>query len=207
MGGAIARRCECYREAHRYSSQSQVDESVVARDNTASFQSVHLGYSTSGSTGSFICPAMAVTEGQLAVRRHLRLMNEDRMASFDAQDIEGYMKMFLPDAKLIIRSPRVDPIIMEGYEAIKCLQRAFMDGIKGKFGRSFHELCEWEWEKVSDTSATCRVYCKLWLTDKASGLWKQRDLAGKSGRFWLVLNHVRLGNKWMLETQTAESED
>ena len=50
----------------------------VARENTASFQSAHLGYSTSGSTGSFICPAMAVTEGQLAVRRHLRLLNEDR---------------------------------------------------------------------------------------------------------------------------------
>ena len=32
-------------------------------------------------------------------------------------------------------------------------------------------------------------------------------LLGKSGRFWLVLNHVRLGNKWRLESQTAESED
>jgi len=164
----------------------------MGNTNTASFLSI--GYSTSGSTGS-------------SIRRHLRLLNEDRMASFDAQDVDGYMKMFLPDAKLINRSPKADPIIMDGYEEIKCLQRAFMDGIKSKFGRSFHELCEWEWEKVSDHSATCRVYCKLWLTDKASGLWKQRDLAGKSGRFWLVLKHVRLGNKWLLESQTAESED
>jgi len=147
------------------------------------------------------------TAEQMQIRRQLREMNTKRMAAFDDKDIDGCMKDFLPKGQFIINSPNADPVVMEGFEAIKGLEIAFKDGIAENFGQSYHELCLWKWESIEAESATCRVYTKLWLTNKATGEWMQQDLSGKSGRFWLVMNHVKVGEKWFLESQVAESED
>ncbi|CAE8586967.1 unnamed protein product, partial [Polarella glacialis] len=75
------------------------------------------------------------------------------------------------------------------------------------FGESWVELGEWIWENIGEEAVTARVNCKLWLTDKATGKWEQKGMTGKSGRFWLVLDHVKVGEDWKLKCQTALSED
>ena len=57
------------------------------------------------------------------------------------------------------------------------------------------------------TNARMKIYCKLWLTDKDTGAWEQKDLTGKSGCFWIELGHVKVENEWKLNLMIAHSED
>ena len=49
-----------------------------------------------------------------------------------------------------------------------------------------------------------RVHLKLWLADKSTGRWVQAGLIpGSTGRYWLTLEHAKVGDAWVLTNQTA----
>lgn len=163
-------------------------------------------FSTSAATGAPVDSELTVE--QMAVRKHIIEMHVLRFAAFDGQDLDGAMKDFMPEgAKFVVKAPGADDLVMEGFDAIKGLETTFMNLIKDNFGECYHELVQWKWASITDEVAECSVYMKLWLTDKTTGTWKQQDLSGKSGRFWAELKHRKVGQKWMLESQVALSED
>merc|ERR1712159_255518 len=114
----------------------------------------------------------ALTADQMETRNLLRSMTEARMAAFDNTDISGTMHAFLEASRFVVKNVDGDDLVVEGHEAIQGLEEAFMAGIKENFGKSYHELGQWKWETVGDDACTARVYCKLWLADKASGNWQ-----------------------------------
>merc|ERR1711971_496339 len=137
----------------------------------------------------------------------LRALTVKRMEAFDAGDLKGCMEQFIDDSTFGICAPDAEDVVISGFAAINELEEGFMRAISDNFGRSFHDIGEWRSESIGDDRASISCYFKLWLTDKESGDWHQQDLSGKSGRFWLVLKHVKVGSEWKLQSQTALSED
>merc|ERR1712232_1129955 len=151
-----------------------------------------------------------LTESQMAVRRQIIAFTKKRIADFDAGDVAGTMSGWAKEgSEFIVRYPNASTpeVKVEGFEAIEGLERTFANLIKENFGSSWHELGQWKWLKMTDEEVDFSVYCRLWLTDKETKVWKQQDLSGKTGRFWMDCKHKKFGDEWKIITQVAISED
>ena len=62
----------------------------------------------------------------------------------------------------------------KGFENIKAMEGGFMKAIAENFGSAYHEVVEWKWDSITDSTADVSVYLRLWLTDKTTGEWSQK---------------------------------
>ena len=49
-----------------------------------------------------------------------------------------------------------------------------MKAIAENFGSAYHEVVEWKWDSITDSTADVSAYIRLWLTDKTTGEWTQK---------------------------------
>merc|ERR1712032_1738558 len=170
---------------------------------------------TSGKMGELVeAPSainMELSDTQMALRQAIKAFTEKRIADFDAGDVEGTMEAWARDDPTLFKvtypKAKKDDVVVEGFDAIHGLETTFANMIKDNFGKSWHELDQWKWTVIEPDEVNVSVYTRLWLTDKETGQWKQQDLSGLTGRFWMECKHKKVGDEWKIHSQVAYSMD